>query len=281
MQTPAAAWLPLGLLVATVFSLGCFIVPPPGADGGRDGGVSAAILASARFGLASAAFDQADVYLHRGVDHIRPEAFQGRWFQRTAEALSPRAVVHREGRDSAELVPWLWLTVQMDTTNVEHILVAAYWLDQAGRPELAQKALDEAQTRMPGEPRLCLERARLHLHAGRLDPARRALDAGIACAGDDGDAAPLRASLLLYRGLLNEVGGLTNAACADYRLALTLSQAHHALSERVAALQEGRTTEPSANALLRDLSRTRFRCSHDGDAHSGGLHADPDPEGDR
>ena len=279
MRTPALPWLALGMLVAAAFTLGCFLVPPPGLGGPGGDGVGAALLSSARVGFASGVFDEADLYLHRGVGHVRHEAFHETWFQRTAEALSPRAVVHREGSDSGELVPWLWLTVRLDPTNTEYVLVAAYWLDQAGHPDLALKTLEDAQARMPREPRLHLERARLHLHAGRLDQAARALNAGIACAAPSPANAAVRSSLLLYRGLLSEAEGQTDSAIADYREALSLSPAHHALAPRLQALLEGRATDPSASSLLHDLSRTSFQCSHDGDEHSR-LHAEADEEHD-
>jgi tetratricopeptide (TPR) repeat protein len=273
MQSRATPWLILLLLAATAFALACRLVPPPGAYG--DGGASSTVerlFCASRTGIGTAAIEQADAYLHRGMQHVRAEAFHDTWFQRMESRVSLRGLAHREGRDSAEVVPWLWFGTAMDNGNVDYALMSAYWLRTSGRDDLAWNVLRDSFRRHPRDPRLHLERGRMFLREGRTREAANALDAGLACAAEwtNTMARGVAKSLTTYRGLIHESEGNTNAAIALY--SSDQEQAGELLN-RAAELREGRTPPVPAASILSNLVHAAHRCErHEGEPHEEDGH---------
>lgn len=262
MRYRVLPWLLVLLFAELAFGLACRLVPTPGdAGAGPDsGGLAGRFLSASRTGLGASVIDQADAYLHRGVGHLKHEAFTNTWFQRMAARVSVRGVMHRGGKDAGEVVPWLWFGTELDPDNVDYWLMSAYWLKASGHDELAMGAIRKALERKPRDPRLHLERARLLLRAGQFSDAARALDAALVCVTNDTtDAQITERTLQTYRGLLYEYKGLTNQAVAMYMA--NKGQAGE-LESRAADLMAGRTPTVSSADLLQSLVNAVQKCEH-------------------
>ncbi len=281
---------PVGIVIllwVLAFALACRVADP-GADAAAPGGAAGLLLGGSRAALGRTAIETADRYLHRGLGHRDEAALHGTWFQRIGARLSPTEVTHREGVDRREIVPWLWFGQQLNPTNVEYLLMAAYWLRTSGQAPQARALLDEAQRRLPREPAIYFERARLGLASNDPATARRLLDAGLRVSGPNAPTPPtpearrLRASLQLYRGFLYERDGDIAAAVRLYREIVAADPATHAgLASRIADLEAGRTPELSAaNALRRLLQAEPAVCEHDAHDHAKHGH-DADADHDR
>jgi tetratricopeptide (TPR) repeat protein len=271
MSKGLSPWLVLLLLAGMAFALACRLVPPPGSSlAGSASSTAQRLFCASRAGLAATAIEQADVYLHRGLQRVHAEAFHNTWFQRMEDRVSLRGVAHREGADSVEVVPWLWLGTTMDPDNIDYALMSAYWLRISGHDDLAWNVLRDSLVRHPRDPRLHLERGRMFLRDGRTRDAANALDAGLAFAAG-GTNAMVRGvirSLTTYRGLIYESEGNTNAAMALY--SADLEQAGELLN-RAADLRDGRAPQVPAAMVLSNLVHVAHRCEH----HEGEVpHAD-------
>jgi tetratricopeptide (TPR) repeat protein len=122
--------------------------------------------------------------------------------------------------------------------------VAAFWLaGESGRPDLAERVLNEARANNPKDYRIYLEKGRLALKRGALSEAARAFDAAGRLwerePGPDKIQARLdRAEMLVYRGLLYEEGGDVPRALTCYRDMLALYPGREGIRERVVELTE-------------------------------------------
>lgn len=245
------------------------------------------LLDAVRDTFAEKSFDTADLYFHRGRGHhARAEAFTNCWFQRLQDSVSPRVVLHREGADVNEVLPWLWLSTKLgSTSNLTYVLTAAYWLRAAGHLRAAGSLLEETQRHQGPQAALFLEQARIALARRQRGEARRFLDQGIQWAAaapppseltDDRD---VRNMLRLCRAYLFEYEGDTNAASRLYAILFDELPTHPAaLRQRHLDLQAGRPVSPTAAEALHTMSRANIHCDedHDHDDHDNHDHEDPD-----
>jgi len=207
------------------------------------GSVAIKALGASRVAMGDQLYEAADRTFHMGVGVYRRPAFAN-WFTRLGQAVAPEGHVHLHAQGVNELVPWLYLATRADPHNVEAYVVAAFWLaGEGGRPDLAERVLNEARANNPKDYRVYLEKGRLALKKGALVEAARAFDAaGALWARDPGpdeiQAQLDRAEMLTYRGLLYEEGGDVPRALICYRDMLALFPGRVGIRERVAELTE-------------------------------------------
>jgi tetratricopeptide (TPR) repeat protein len=251
---------------------------PPAADTDPDSALGR-LWGGARGQASQQMVQRADVYFHRGADHEMPEGRRflfGRWRE---AAHPPAGHHHRESPESvAEILPWLRAATVADPSNLESILLAAYWMERAtGEIGGAEEILRAALPRHGGDYRLPLELARLKFRHGDLDEGRTRLDAAIAAwpapfAPDDHEARRDAAYLWHLRGLLAAYEGDAEAAAAALEIAITRGGEVF----RAGALRDLAHLREHPDTLLRDphvLARfVRLPCvaceeEHDHDHH--------------
>ena len=265
-------WGMLGL-TGLVFTLSCLLVvvrPVEGESGERS--VAAALFGESRLALSGHFYEMADMYFHRGVEHIREEAFSDGFFQKIYAEFSPRKHVHVAGHDVNEIMPWLKLAIRMDPHNVELYTVTAFWLaTEGGHPNIALNVLHQALAHNPYCYQAQLELGRIYLRMERLQEAKRAFDAGLAfwekaAQKESRDARWDKAALLLYRALLHEADGETELAAAQMREVVSMFPERKGLLARIAALEKGES--PLVNArrywknVLVEETKQRAACKH-------------------
>lgn len=207
------------------------------------GSVAIKALGASRAAVGDQLFETADRTFHMGVGVYRRQAFTTR-FTRLGQAIAPEGHVHLQAEGVNELVPWLYLATRADPHNVEAYVVAAFWLaGEGGRPDLAERVLNEARANNPKDYCIYLGKGRLALKSGALTEAARAFDAAGALwerdPGPDKIQAQLdRAEMLIYRGLLYEESGDVPRALTCYRDMLALFPGRVGIRTRVVELTE-------------------------------------------
>jgi len=205
------------------------------------GSVAVKALGASRVAISGQFYGAADRTFHMGVGVYRRKAFAS-WFTRLGQAIAPEGHVHLQAEGVNELVPWLYLATRADPHNVEAYIVAAFWLaGEGGRPDLAERVLDEARANNPKDYRIYMGKGRLALKSGAQTGAARAFDAaGVLWERDPGpdkiQARLDRAEMLVYRGLLYEAAGDVPRALACYRDELALFPGRAGIRERAAEL---------------------------------------------
>lgn len=126
-----------------------------------------------RMAVGNQLYANADRAFHMGVGVYRRPAFTS-GFMRLAQAIMPEGIAHLHADGVNEMVPWLYFATRADPHNVEAYVVAAFWLaGEGGRPDLAERVLNEARANNPKDYRVYQEKGRLALKAA-LWPRRRA-----------------------------------------------------------------------------------------------------------
>ena len=268
-------WLALALLWGMAFCVSCRLSTVAGAPVARDTGrsVAAALFGGSRTALSSHFFKIADLYFHKGAEHIANRAFSDDVFQSLLGEISPSHHAHIATHNIAEIMPWLRFATRTDPHNVDAYLVGAFWMcHEAKRPKLALEILREARNNNPRNYEIRLDLARILLRAGEIESAERTFDAALALwpsdkdAGND-DARRDRSMLLAYRALLHEARGEIPRAVAAYREILGMFPRRTHLNERIAKLQN--SAQPSVlasdawTAMLREDDKTRNVCPRD------------------
>ena len=253
----AGIWVALFLAVmwGAAFALCCRLASKPLMPGDETdspamagspataGSVAIKALGASRVAVGDQLYANADRTFHRGVGVYRRPAFTN-GFMRLARAIAPEGHVHLQAEDVNEMVPWLYFATRANPHNVEAYVVAAFWLaGEGGRPDLAERVLNEARANNPKDYRVYLEKGRLALKRGALTEAARAFDAAGRLwerdPGPDKIQAQLdRAEMLVYRGLLYEEGGDVPRALTCYRDMLALFPGRVGIRERMAELTE-------------------------------------------
>ena len=163
----------------------------------------------------------ADTYFHRGVARREETAFENNIFQRVAERISPRVHTHVGGSNIREIMPWLWMAIRTNPSDLSPYLIASYWLSrEVGKPELAQEVLQEGFRRNPHSCRILFEQGALHVRLGQREEAEGALTAALALWPGDADpeskeAVKTKQEILTYRALIHEVNGNLDGARRD------------------------------------------------------------------
>jgi tetratricopeptide (TPR) repeat protein len=255
----AGAIATLGLCA---FSLSAHLTLGSQADTGATESLAAALLGEARVMLGDRLYKQADVYFHRGLDYVVPEnRLSNHWATRLRHQLEPQKHLHAEGEQQIrEIMPWLELTMRINPDDQESALVAAYWLVRhLDRPDLAEQVLLRAQRQTPFAYAVQLEKAKLHLHEDRRQPALAALNATLAFwqrtgNPDNHEDQLARAEALLLRGLLLEIDNKPLQAASDYRELLALFPDRSGPQRRLQALEQGQIPDPPADTQIRRLT---------------------------
>lgn len=264
-------WIGVVLCWGLAFTAACrldAVAPPPRDD---DTGLASLLFGSSRQAFSATLFDKADAYFHKGAEHAATRAFTNDWVQRVLADIAPEAHLHTQGRETAEILPWLMLATRSDPHNVEAHLVTAFWL-LAGlhRPDLAEKALREARRNNPGDYRVLLELGRLDVKISRLARAADMMDAALVLWPRPLDPADLQARLdkaeiLTYRAFLYELDGQPAASIRLLKNALEIFPERGYIGTRIAELESGADTRQSARMLLDHLSKryTEIVCRHE------------------
>lgn len=237
------------------------------------------LLDESRSIIGALCYAKAEEYFHGGIRPTRPVAFNDSWFQLWNGRIHPSAHHHLTGRAVNELMPWFWLSLQVDPHNTGTYLATAFLLSTEGhRFDLAHRVLREAQANNPFDPAIQLERAKLFLKQRRIEAARNALDAGLAfwpgrAAATSNDAMLLKADLLMYRGLLHEAYQELPGAIAAYRDILGMFPQRKVISDRLALLLSDRAPSVLApdywSAILEQDRQKRLHdtCGRKDDNH--------------
>lgn len=276
-----------GLLLATLltmsFALACRLTGSGAAiEADRGDDVMEDLLGGGRVFIGGLAMNRADLYLHRGLSGVDDTAFTNRWFQRLGAAISPNVVQHREGAEGMkEVLPWVTLAARAASTNTDYVLTQTFLFRAVGDSQRALEEIRRVRAGQPKNPELTLEEARIRLAMNQWDRATAALDT---CATQIGpnptkDQSPLLAEANMWRGLLFERGGESNAAAACMAHAIQLEpHMYGLLSNRVVALRAGQQPTVSVVELLAKFRRMSGNplCAHDHDH----KHGDHDDDGD-
>ncbi len=249
-------------------------LPPPRID---EQGVAGMIFGSSRRALSADLYERADAYFHKGAEHFEKKAFTSDWFQKTFSDIAPQIHRHAEGKDTAEIIPWLELATRADPHNVEAFLVTSFWLDVGlNRPDLADRVLKEAQRLNPRDYRVMLERGRFDIKSGQFTHAASMLDVALSLwpsTLDPADRQSLldKAEMHTYRAFLHELGGRKPDAIAQFKNALEIFPERNYIRDRIAELESGKEPGQSAQGLLSRLVKrtTDAACTvtHENDDH--------------
>ena len=239
----AGIWVALFLAVmwGAAFALCCRLTNKPLMPGDETDSLAIQALGASRMAVGNQLYANADRTFHMGVGVYRRPAFTS-GFMRLAQAITPEGHVHLHAESVNEMVPWLYFATRADPHNVEAYVVAAFWLaGEGGRPDLAERVLNEARANNPKDYRVYLEKGRLALKMGAVTKAARAFDVAGRLwernPGPDKIQAQLdRAEMFIYCGLLYEEGGDVPRALTCYRDMLVLFPGRTGIRERVAEL---------------------------------------------
>lgn len=232
-------------------------------DTGGNTSVLGSLLGQSRHALSAQLYETADQYFHKGVPHSKERAFEDGFFLTICKEVSPEDHAHLHGDEVSEMLPWLWMALRMDPSNVETYRVAAFWLaSDLKHPELAYDVLLEAQRNNPGNYQVKLDMARLFLRDGRIDDAGRAFTAAInfwpgKLNREDPEAVNEaifdKAEILLYRALLHEVKGETESEIELLKEVARIFPDRTEIRERISDLQNGERPVVLATKVLNQM----------------------------
>lgn len=281
MKLQHTMFLPLSILtlmLTATFSISCMLtaknMPARILEHGETS-LAAVILDAGRTSLSVYLYEKADLYFHMGKERKVNLAFSDDWYQRIRTSLNPAEHVHRSGEQVKEIMPWLWLAAQADPHNIMHYVVASFWLaHEAGRPDIARQLLAQARWQNPFNYTIAMEDALICLHLGHADEAASLLDAGLAfwpgkANPEDEEILNDKSRMLLYRALLHEASGNTEAAINNLNEIIMAFPDRKEIRSRIEELKSGR--EPSLlasgtwSAILKtDIdSRKDHKCDYD------------------
>lgn len=281
MRAPSSPLLPWVILASSgtlAFILACRLtasapIPDP-AEGLTD-----LLLGESRQALSLSFFNQADLFFHKGVDHLQARTDTHSIFQHWQAGITPEQHAHAEGAGSAEILPWLKLATRADPHNVEAFLVSSFWAGTGlHRNDLAHQILAEAQRLNPGDYRIPLEKGRLAIRTGNLNAAFSSLETVLALQSQaptsggepDRQFALDRAETFIFLGFLNEIQGNLSRAIECFKNALAIFPERVYIKTRVVLLEEGKVPPDSAQSLLEKLTQ---QTTHDA-CHDEGEHVD-------
>lgn len=247
---------------------------------GHDTSVAAMLLGAGRKAISAYFFEIAEVYFHAGMERRRATAFEDSIYQKWLSAISPRIHVHRHGKEIDEIMPWMWLAVRADPSNVEHYLTVAFCLaHELKRPDLAHSVLAEARWGNPFNSKIALEDAVLYLREGQIETSMALFNAALAFwplteHSDEADANMEKARTLLFRALLFEAKGDNASAIADLEAILKMFPNRKSLQTRITELASGNAPSLLASTYWNDIlhqelvEKKGHKCSY------GGEHCD-------
>ncbi len=269
-------WLIIVILITIAFILSCSITTIFSTmQSKHQVSVSAAILGDSRVALSQHFFETADLYFHKGAEHIHKKKFSNDIFQRISHIVSPTKHVHIAHSNIKEIMPWLWLSIKTNPHNLETYLTASFWLaNSAGKPDVAMQVLEEAQKNNPYNYQVQIEKGRLFLKAKDLKNAKLAFDAALIfwnkTADPENEEARMdKAEILLYRGLLAEHDGDIPYAVKLYKEIIKMFPERTGIADRISTLEKGEIPDKNPNSLwnllTRENTKERSECHHHDD----------------
>lgn len=257
------AWPTLFLLWSAAFALACRLAGPAADNDPLGDSLALKLFGETRVAVSGVLLDEADRAFHKGLGHYTKQAFTN-WFVRAYSSISAAgAVEHLHAEGVRDIIPWIWMSVQANPSNITAYGVAAFFLaNEYQRPDLAEQVLREAQHNNPRDYRVYLDQGRLFLKEGRLRDASRVLDAGLRLWPSGLDESDLdmkldRAEMLTYRGLLYEMDGAVEEAQHSYQLVLDPFPDRAGVKERLAELREFGRAKVSPEDLARQILLSR------------------------
>lgn len=218
-------------------------------------------------------FETADLYFHKGAEHVVKKKFDNDVFQKIRKIVSPPGHLHIEHNNIKEIMPWLWLSIKMNPQNIETYLVTSFWLANAAKKtDLALHVLKEAQLNNPYNYQVQIEIGRIYLRQGDLQNAKHAFDTALVFWDKTADQTNEyqnmdRAEALLYRGLLAEYDNNTTLALKLYKEILTHFPNRSAIKNRISTIENGGTPEVLANSylntILKEYVHSKSKCKHE------------------
>jgi len=267
-------WVAVVVLWGCVFALACFLTQLDVFADLADDSVAERLLGAGRIAIGGSLYEMADIYFHQGVPFQQKKAFLD-VFQICSEEIRPTPHVHTRHGRLREIVPALHFAMQMDPHNVDAYLVAAYWMgDQGGRPGFAKDILLEGLRHNPGDHRIYLEKARIHMITQEKEEAIKSLEAGLRSWPSNLDWADKqvqldRLQLVSLRAFLYEVEGNVDKAREFYSMAAQMSPNNMSLRKRVVMLERGETRQEWARDTWEQLFARRVCARTDHDALPG------------
>ena len=258
-------WLTFVILLSIAFILSCTITVSFSKQTKLTDSVTAAIIGDSRIAISQQFFETADLYFHKGSEHIIEKKFSNDIFQKVKGIVSPSAHAHIARNNIEEIMPWLWLSIKMNPQNIETYLVTSFWLaNSAKKPEVALEVLNEAQLNNPYNYQIQIAKGRIYLKQGDLDAAQNAFDAALVFWTKTADQLNEyenmdRAEALLYRGLLAEYNNDTTLAVCSYKEILTHFPNRISLKKRISIIENGGKPEVIANSYWADILKADIK----------------------
>jgi len=274
-----AAWTGVVLCVGLAFSLACRLVDA-NPTRAQHGSVAARFLGETLKASSDSFYRMADRNFHKGVQAFEEKAFNDP-LQDLVHELKPTEHAHLHGEQIKEIMFPLRMALWADPTNIEPYLVAAFWLTEYGRPDLAEQILREGFVNNPSDYQIRLELARLCLKTGRLRAAETQFEQALNLwpgKEDPADSGTIqdKAQIFLYQALLHELAGRTNAAIAAFKAAFVLRPGRRELRLRIRELEQGITPPLSPRAVWqRMLLDRKHVCPYETAEEHDHEHTDP------
>ena len=261
------SWAVPGTLLISTIAVGALLAASPIVKEQRTNTGAVYILGPARNLLSEGLYERADLYFHKGAPHKKKQAFENNIFQQWEEKIHPTEHAHAEGREIAEVMPWLRLATKSNPHNVEAYLVASYWLNGTSmQPDLALGVMDEAIEKNPDRYELYLEKSRVYLGMNQLGNANKALEKALELIilpeQKDPDQAALDLAFILnIQSYLYEAMGQQEQAIRATQTLLMLKPDQADFALRLEALRAGPLNPKQAQQKLEKL----FVRDHDHD----------------
>lgn len=220
----------------------------------------------------AAAYEMADQYFHRGTMRKVSVVERSPMIRNLLSEVKPQKVVHLEGDNIREMMPWLWLSIRANAQNLETYMVSAFFLaDHANRPDLAHDLLREARPNHPFNYQIALEDARIYLHERNFRKAYDTFEEAWAFwANQSADKRQKSliegTAILFYQALLSEVEANTNQAIAKLTKILEIDPGNVDAGKRIENLKKGAPPSGLAIRLLHDrvtAESENRKCRHD------------------
>jgi len=151
-------------------------------------------------------------------------------------ATVPSGHFHRTGKESKEILPWIYLAIKIDPLNDELYRTIAYWLQKSyGRTDLSIEMYKLAQQNLPYNPSIKLEQGMLLLRDNHQTEAMQKFEAASKfmnlqpAANQD---SYLKANILLEIAVIYEKQGEKSKALEKYE------QIHQLFPERQSTIDK-------------------------------------------
>ena len=225
-----------------------------------------AIFGSTRKAISSYFYDKADLYFHRGIaegveahkhnekaiamhdDHdedmeiahkaspFEPKNPIANFYTKMDAATVPSGHFHRTGKESKEILPWIYLAIKIDPTNDELYRTIAYWLQKSfGRTDLSTEMYNLAQQNLPYNPAIKLEQGMMLLNENNQKEAMQKFQAAMRfmeLQPSDNQDSYLKANILIEIAAIYEKQGEKAKALAVYE------QIHELFPERQSTIDK-------------------------------------------